>query len=114
MLAGLHFRLHRRIEQIVQQSSVRAAGAASSCLNLLIFIGAFLVQAGFGQIIDLWRPDVLGHYPAIAYQVGFGVLVLLQLPGLVSYAVGRRPVKCEPVPLIPKEEYEISPLRSSR
>lgn len=100
---------------IVAQSLPRElTGRAATCLNLLIFIGAFLVQAGFGQIIGLWRPDVLGHYPAIAYQVAFGVLVLLQLPGLVSYALGRRPVKCASVTLIPKEEYEISPLRPSR
>ena len=100
---------------IVAQSLPREmTGRAATCLNLLIFIGAFLVQAGFGQIIGLWRPDVLGHYPAIAYQVAFGVLVLLQLPGLVSYVLGRRPVKCASVTLILKEEYEISPLRPSR
>lgn len=76
---------------IVQQSLPRElAGPASSCLNMLIFIGAFLVQAGFGQLIGLWAPDALGHYPALAYRVGFGVLVLLQLPGLVMYVLERR------------------------
>jgi predicted MFS family arabinose efflux permease len=77
---------------IVQQSMPRELkGPASSCLNMLIFMGAFLVQAGFGQIIGLWSPDPRGHYPTIAYQVGFGVLVLLQLPGLVCYALARYP-----------------------
>jgi hypothetical protein len=37
----------------------------------------------------MWRPDALGHYPAEAYRVGFAVLVLLQLPGLVIYALRR-------------------------
>ncbi len=64
-------------------------GRASTCLNLLIFIGAFLVQAGFGQVLGMWRPDALGHYPAEAYRVGFAVLVLLQLPGLAIYALRR-------------------------
>jgi predicted MFS family arabinose efflux permease len=77
---------------IVAQSLPRElTGRASTCLNLLIFIGAFLVQAGFGQVLGLWRPDVVGHYPAIAYRIGFAVLLLVQLPGLLVYAWRRRP-----------------------
>ena len=76
---------------IVAQSLPKdLTGRASTCLNLLIFIAAFLVQAIFGQILGMWRPDAAGHYPAIAYRVAFGVLVLVQLPGLVAYAL-RRP-----------------------
>ncbi|WP_223165036.1 MFS transporter [Massilia frigida] len=60
-------------------------GRAATCLNLLIFIGAFLVQAGFGQVLGLWQANVLHQYPASAYQAAFGILVLLQLPGLVLY-----------------------------
>ncbi|WP_342119759.1 MFS transporter [Pseudoduganella sp. OTU4001] len=64
-------------------------GRASTCLNLLIFIGAFIVQAGFGQVVGLWRPSALGHHPAIAYQCAFAVLVLIQLPGLCRYLLRR-------------------------
>jgi MFS family permease len=72
---------------IVAQSMPRElTGRAATCLNLLIFVGAFLVQAGFGVVIGLWQPDGGGRYPALAYQVAFGVLVLLQLPGLIGYA----------------------------
>ncbi|MFP5390084.1 MAG: MFS transporter [Gammaproteobacteria bacterium] len=100
---------------IIAQSLPRElTGRAATCLNLLIFVGAFLVQAGFGQVLGFWKPDVLGHYPVIAYQVAFGVLVLLQLPGLVRYAIGRRPVKCLPVQHTPEEEYEIGSIRSPR
>lgn len=60
-------------------------GRAATCLNLLIFIGAFLVQAGFGQVLGLWQANVLHQYPALAYQAAFGILVLLQLPGLLLY-----------------------------
>ncbi len=61
-------------------------GRAATCLNLLIFVGAFLVQCCFGLVIARWKPDALGHYPADAYRVAFGVLVALQLPGLIDYA----------------------------
>lgn len=78
---------------IVAQSMPRElTGRGSTCLNLLIFAGAFLMQAAFGQILDFWRPDALNHYPAIAYRAAFGVLVLLQLPGLVLHFVRRRSV----------------------
>lgn len=71
---------------IVAQSMPRElTGRAATCLNLLIFVGAFLVQAGFGLVVGLWTPDAGGHYPALAYRVAFGVLVLLQLPGLAGW-----------------------------
>ncbi len=77
---------------IVAQSLPKdLTGRASTCLNLLIFIAAFLVQAGFGQILGMWRPDSAGHYPAIAYRVAFAALVLVQLPGLVAFALRRQP-----------------------
>ena len=76
---------------IVAQSMPRElTGRAATFLNLLIFIGAFLVQAGFGMVIGLWPPDAAGHAPAAAYGTAFGVLVLVQLPGLWRYA-RRRP-----------------------
>jgi MFS family permease len=100
---------------IVAQSLPRElTGRAATCLNLLIFVGAFLVQAGFGAVIGVWPPDAASHYPALAYRVGFGVLVALQLPGLVAYFLRRRPVKCDIAMLTPKEDYEIGSLRSPR
>jgi hypothetical protein len=75
---------------IVAQSLPRElTGRASTCLNLMIFSAAFVVQAGFGQVLALWPPDAFGHYPVIAYRVGFAVLVLVQLPGLLFYALRR-------------------------
>lgn len=76
---------------IVAQSMPKSlTGRAATCLNLLIFVGAFVVQAGFGLVVGLWEPDHLGHYPATAYRVAFAVLVLLQLPGLVAFALRRQ------------------------
>jgi MFS family permease len=70
---------------VAQTMPPALTGRAATCLNLLIFLGAFAVQAGFGQIVGCWRPNLLQQYPAAAYRVAFGVLVLLQLPGLASY-----------------------------
>jgi predicted MFS family arabinose efflux permease len=104
---------------IVAQSLPRElTGRAATCLNLLIFVGAFLVQAGFGAVLGLWHPDAAGHYPALAYRVGFGMLVLLQLPGLCGYGLRyflrRRRVECGIATLTQKEDYEIGSLRSPR
>lgn len=103
---------------IVAQSLPRTlTGRAATCLNLLIFIGAFLVQAGFGLIVGLWRPDAAGHFPPVAYRIAFGALVALQLPGLLGYVhdfLRRRQVKCGIALLTQKEEYEIGSLRSPR
>ncbi|MDQ1834858.1 MFS transporter [Massilia scottii] len=70
---------------VAQSMPASLTGRAATCLNLLIFIGAFLVQAGFGQVLGLWQANVLHQYPVSAYQAAFGILVLLQLPGLVLY-----------------------------
>ncbi|WP_020651909.1 MFS transporter [Massilia niastensis] len=76
---------------IVAQSMPRElTGRAATVLNLLIFIGAFLVQAGFGVVVELWTPDGAGCTPAAAYQAAFGLLVLVQLPGLWAFARRRK------------------------
>lgn len=75
---------------VAQAMPPALTGRASTCLNLLIFTGAFLVQAGFGQVLGLWQPDAANRYPAAAYQAAFGMLVLLQLPGLAWFAWRRR------------------------
>lgn len=83
---------------IVAQSMPRElTGRAATCLNLLIFVGAFLVQAGFGLVVGLWRPDSIGRYPALAYQAAFGLLVVLQLPGLLKWARQRLVPPCPQV-----------------
>jgi predicted MFS family arabinose efflux permease len=70
---------------VAQGVPARLTGRAATCLNLLIFLGAFAVQAGFGLVLDCWQPNAHGRYPAAAYQAGFALLVALQLPGLIWY-----------------------------
>jgi MFS family permease len=100
---------------IVAQSMPRTlTGRAATCLNLLIFAGAFVVQAGFGQLVGWWQPDPQQHYPAQAYSVAFGVLVALQLPGLIYFILRRRPVECPDCVVTTKEDYETGSLRPPR
>ncbi|MBY0556949.1 MAG: MFS transporter [Burkholderiaceae bacterium] len=61
------------------------SGRAVTCLNLLIFLGAFAVQAGFGLVVAGWQPNALQQLPAVAYQSAFGLLIALQLVGLWRY-----------------------------
>ena len=70
---------------VAQTMPAALTGRAATGLNLLIFVGAFVVQAGFGLVLACWPPDSHQHYPAIAYRVGFAVLIVLQLPGLVRF-----------------------------
>jgi MFS family permease len=104
---------------IVAQTVPRPlAGRAATCLNLSIFVGAFLAQAGFGLVVGLWRPDAAGHYPEQAYRTAFGLLVLLQLPGLAGHLLScfrhRPQVKCGIALIAQKEDYEIGSLRPPR
>ena len=74
---------------VAQRLPGHLTGRGATCLNLLIFLGAFAVQAGFGLLLGCWRPNLLQQYPAHAYQAGFALLVALQLPGL-GWFVWRR------------------------
>jgi MFS family permease len=93
---------------IIAQSMPRElTGRAATCLNLLIFIGAFLVQAGFGLMVGWWTPDGAGHAPVGAYRFAFAVLVLVQLPGLVGFLRRRR--RRAAAPAVEEEEVQAVP-----
>ena len=79
---------------VAQAMPAALTGRAATCLNLLIFVGAFLVQAGFGFVLGLWTPDFAGRYPVLAYRVAFGLLACLQLPGLLMAWRRPAPVEC--------------------
>ena len=97
-------------------------GRAATCLNLLIFTGAFLVQAGFGLILGCWPLNSLQQYPPQAYQVAFGVLAALQLPGLAMFFIRRyrragpsgKMAACTAAMINSKEDYETRSLWTSR
>lgn len=55
------------------------AGRMNTALNLLVFLGAFFIQAGMGAILDFWPPEPGGGYPPAAYRVCFGIFAAICL-----------------------------------
>ena len=62
------------------------SGRVSTSLNLTVFLGAFMVQWGLGEIINLWPSGETGYHPE-SYGVAFGSLAVLQTLGLVWFLV---------------------------
>jgi sugar phosphate permease len=62
------------------------SGRVSTMLNLLVFLGAFILQWGVGAIIAMWPTTVSGYDPD-SYQAAIAVLVLLQVAGLIWYLI---------------------------
>ncbi|TNF52994.1 MAG: MFS transporter [Gammaproteobacteria bacterium] len=67
---------------ILSQSFPRhLAGRVNTALNLLVFIGAFVLQWGLGAVIGLW-PLATGGYALAGYRVAFGAALALQVVAL--------------------------------
>src|SRR5712671_4681771 len=64
------------------------AGRANGALNLFHFGAAFVIQYIIGVVLAQW-PSQDGHYPAIAYQVAFGLNLTLQAAALAWFAFSR-------------------------
>ena len=60
------------------------SGRVSTSLNLTVFLGAFAVQWGLGEIISLWPTEGKGYAPQ-SYGAAFGSLAVLQLFGLLWF-----------------------------
>ncbi len=60
------------------------SGRVSTSLNLTVFLGAFAVQWGLGEIINLWPTEGKGYAPE-SYGAAFGSLAVLQLFGLLWF-----------------------------
>lgn len=64
------------------------AGRVNTAMNLLVFVGAFLLQWGIGVVIDHWSAGEA--FSVTGYRVAFTVLVTLQGLALLWYLVFRR------------------------
>jgi type IV secretory pathway TrbF-like protein len=60
-------------------------GRANGALNVFHFGAAFAIQYIIGVVVAQW-PSHEGHYPAIAYQVAFGLNLCLQTAALAWLA----------------------------
>jgi MFS family permease len=76
-----------------QKFPLNLAGRVNTGLNLLVFISAFAAQWGSGVIIGMWPKTAEGNYDPAGYQAAFGVIMGLQVLGviwLIVYGKGRR------------------------
>ena len=72
------------------------AGRVNTCVNLLVFLGAFAIQWSIGALINLWPATPAGGYPTAAYRVAFGVMLGLQLLALARFLSGWRDLARKP------------------
>lgn len=76
-----------------QKFPLKLAGRVNTGLNLLVFVSAFAAQWGSGAVIGLWDKTPEGNYDPAGYQAAFGVILGLQVLGLLwlfVYGKGRR------------------------
>ena len=64
------------------------AGRVNTAMNLLVFVGAFLLQWGIGVVIDHW--SAVDEFSVTGYRVALSVLVALQALALLWYLLFRR------------------------
>ena len=64
------------------------AGRANGALSLFHFGGAFVLLYAIGLVLQQWTSRD-GHYPAIAYQVAFGINLGLQVAALAWFELPR-------------------------
>jgi MFS family permease len=64
------------------------AGRVNTALNLMVFVGAFSIQWGFGTAVDVLQASGLNARDA--YQTTFAVLLAVQIAGWLWYLLGTR------------------------
>lgn len=69
--------------------TVRYAGRAMTGLNLLLFLGAFLIQYLVGEVIDLWPAGADGGYHPEGYRAAFSLVAVLIVLSLAWLGVWR-------------------------
>lgn len=73
---------------VAQSVPAQLTGRVSTSFNLLVFLLAFVVQWGMGSILNHWIPET-GAYPRQAYRYAFGIILALQIPGLLLWLTFR-------------------------
>ncbi|MBL8478449.1 MAG: MFS transporter [Sterolibacteriaceae bacterium] len=77
LILGLVFSVGNLAYALLQAGfSPGLAGRVNTALNLMVFVGAFGIQWGFGAMVDALQ--AAGHAPQAAYQFTFGGLLALQ------------------------------------
>jgi hypothetical protein len=68
-----------------QAFPIYLSGRVTTALNLLVFVAAFAAQWAIGAIIDFWPGGAGEPLRAAGFNAAFGLLLLLELAGLLHY-----------------------------
>jgi hypothetical protein len=60
----------------------------NTALNLMVFVGAFCIQWGFGALVDALQAG--GYAMRVAYQMTFGGLLALQVASWLWFIASGR------------------------
>ncbi|MEI6001991.1 MFS transporter [Paraburkholderia bengalensis] len=63
---------------------VNLIGRVNTAYTLVIFIGVFVVQVAVGNVLGYW-PEMQGHHPAVAHQIVWASLTILQIFAALWY-----------------------------
>ena len=86
---GLAFSVGNLSYALLQRHYAGAlAGRVNTALNLMLFVGAFCIQWGFGGALDALQ--AAGFAPRAAYQITFGGLLALQTTSWLWFLGGPR------------------------
>ncbi|NJD35083.1 MAG: MFS transporter [Betaproteobacteria bacterium] len=78
LILGLVFSVGNLAYALLQRDfSSALAGRVNTALNLMVFVGAFGIQWGFGATVDVLQAT--GHVSRSAYQITFVALLALQV-----------------------------------
>ncbi len=80
---------------IEQHFGPELSGRATTSVNMLIFLFAFLVQYLFGLVVHLWAQSSGVDHPIIAYKVAFSVVIALESAALAWFIVSGRTSNAE-------------------
>ncbi|GFM59152.1 membrane protein [Pseudomonas cichorii] len=70
---------------VAQSVAPELAGRVSSSFNLVVFVLAFFLQWLMGIVLNLWPMGEGAGHPVEAYQWSLGLMIALQLPGVLLW-----------------------------
>lgn len=76
---------------LTAQFPAQLVGRVNTALNLLLFVGAFGVQWGFGALVDAAK--LAGVTPQASFRIAFASLLALQTAAFIWFAWASRPAR---------------------
>ncbi|HZZ12656.1 MAG TPA: MFS transporter [Paraburkholderia sp.] len=79
---------------LAEHFPARLLGRVNTTFTLVIFVGIFVMQIGIGAALGHWAA-AHDHYPAVAHQTVWAVLIIIQAVGALWYFTPNRRKKVE-------------------